>query len=241
MMSFNPDHQAETRKGNRTERINQWSRQLFSASGWLVLLTAIVLALRPTALPSPLTVDDSPTPSASTTTGRPNPHIGPLDAPITIVEFGDFACPACGVWNESGTIERILEKYSDKVRFVWADFPSVTLASPDAAEAARCAYDQGKFWEYHDYLYAHMEALGKNDLKVYASLLGLDRTEFDSCLDTEARKAEISLDFQDAVYRQVGVLPTFFIQTSLGEQRLVGPPTFEQLVAIIDPLLARNP
>jgi protein-disulfide isomerase len=114
------------------------------------------------------------------------------------------------------------------------------LASPDAAEAARCAYDQGKFWEYHDYLYAHMEALGVNDLKVYASLLDLDRTQFDQCLDTEARKAEISLDFQDAVHRSVGVLPTFFIQSNSGEQRLVGPPTFEQLVAIIDPLLAQQ-
>jgi len=223
---------------NKTEKDSQLWGRLLNATGWLVLLAAIVLALRPTALPSPL---NSPTPSASATTDRPNPHIGPLDAPITIVEFGDFACPACGVWNESGTIERVLEKYGDQVRFVWADFPSVTLASPDAAEAARCAYDQGKFWEYHDYLYAHMEALGKNDLKVYASLLDLDRTQFDQCLDTEARKAEISLDFQDAVYRRVGVLPTFFIQSDSGEQRLVGPPTFEQLVAIIDPLLAQNP
>ena len=238
MMSFNPDSSAKTQEDNQANRVYQWGKQLFSASGWLVLLTAIVLALRPTALPSPL---NSPTPSASTTTNRPNPHIGPLDAPITIVEFGDFACPACGVWNESGTIERVLEKYGDQVRFVWADFPSVTPASPDAAEAARCAYDQGRFWEYHDYLYAHMEALGVNDLKVYASLLDLDRTQFDQCIDTEARKAEISLDFQDAVYRSVGVLPTFFIQTDSGEKRLVGPPTFEQLVAIIDPLLAQNP
>jgi len=224
---------------NKTEKVSQWKGRLLNVSGWLILLTAIVLALRPTALPSPL---NSPPPPASTTTDRPNPHIGPLDAPVTIVEFGDFACPACGVWNESGTIERILEKYGDQVRFVWADFPSVTLASPDAAEAARCAYDQGKFWEYHDYLYAHMEALGVNDLKVYASLLELDRTQFDQCLDTEARKAEISLDFQDAVYRSVGVLPTFFIQSDAGEKRLVGPPTFEQLVAVIDPLLAQlNP
>ena len=224
---------------NKTEKASQLKECLLNISGWLMLLTAIILALRPTALPSPL---NSPTPSASTTTDRPNPHIGPMDAPITIVEFGDFACPACGVWNESGTIERVLEKYGDKVRFVWADFPSVTLASPDAAEVARCAYDHDKFWEYHDYLYAHMEALGKNDLKVYANLLDLDRTQFDQCLDTEARKAEISLDFQDAVYRSVGVLPTFFIQSDSGEKRLVGPPTFEQLVAIIDPLLAQlNP
>jgi len=199
------------------------------------MLIAVVLALRPTRISATPAVDVVPP-----TADRRNPHIGPLDAPITIVEFGDFACPACGVWSQSGTIEKVLDKYGDQVRFVWADFPSVTLESPKAAEAARCAYDQGKFWEYHDYLYAHMEALGANDLKVYASLLALDRTEFDQCLDSGARKAEISRDFRDAAYRQVGVLPTFFIQTDLGETRLVGPPSFEQLVLIIDPLLAKQ-
>jgi protein-disulfide isomerase len=221
---------------NKNEKISQLRRRLLNSTGWLILLITIVLALRPTGISATRTVEGA----SSTTTDRPNPHIGPLDAPITIVEFGDFACPACSIWNESGTIEKVLEKYGDRVRFVWADYPSVTLASPDAAEAARCAYDQGKFWEYHDYLYTHMEALGVNDLKVYASLLDLDRTQFDQCLDTEARKAEISLDFQDAVYRSVGVLPTFFIQTASGEIRLVGPPSFEQLVAIIDPLLAQQ-
>lgn len=220
---------------NKTEKVSQMRRRLLNTSGWLILLIAIVLALRPARLFA-TTVEDTSSP----TTDRRNPHIGPLDAPITIVEFGDFACPACGVWSQSGTIEKILEKYGDRVRFVWADFPSVTLESPKAAEAARCAYDQGKFWEYHDYLYAHMEALGANDLKVYASLLALDRPQFDQCLDSEARKAEISRDFQDAAYRQVGVLPTFFIQTDVGETRLVGPPSFEHLVSIIDPLLAQQ-
>lgn len=86
-----------------------------------------------------------------------------------------------------------------------------------------------------------MEALGSNDLKVYASLLDLDRTRFDQCLDIKARTAEISLDFQDAVHRQVGVLPTFFIQAKGREMRLVGPPSFELLVSTIDPLLAQNP
>jgi protein-disulfide isomerase len=232
MMSFNPDSPAETQENNQVNRVSQWADSCFRYRAGLCCSATLVL--RPTAPPSAI-LNPSGRQRQQT-----QPH-RPLDAPVTIVEFGD-CLPACGVWNESGTIERVLEKYGNKVRFVWADFPSVTLASPDAAEAARCAYDQGKFWEYHDYLYSHMEALGKNDLKVYASLLDLDRTQFDQCLDTEARKAEISLDFQDAVYRKVGVLPTFFIQSDSGEKRLVGPPTFEQLVAIIDPLLAQlNP
>lgn len=116
----------ETRE-NKTKDASLFGRHLLNISGWLILLTAVILAFRPTALSAQPAVENAP---SSATTSRPNPHIGPLDAPITIVEFGDFACPACGVWNELGIIERVLEKYGDQVRFVWADFPSVTLDSP---------------------------------------------------------------------------------------------------------------
>ena len=231
-MSINPDNSAEPQE-SKANKVSQRGRQFLNLTGWLVLLTAVILAFRPTTAPSLLAASDATTPVVE----RRNPHIGPLDAPVTIVEFGDFACPACGVWNGSGILQKVVAKYGDKVRFVSADFPSVTLESPKAAEAARCAYDQDKFWEYHDYLYAHMEALGDNDLKVYASLLGLDRTQFDQCLDTGARKAEIANDFRDAVYRQVGVLPTFYVN----ETRLVGPPSFELLVSVIDSILAQTP
>jgi len=238
-MSVNSDHPAETREdGNKPSKVSQWGRQLLSLTGWLILLSAIVLALRPIA---PLDAKDDTTLSAPAVVERPNPHIGPLDAPVTIVEFADFSCPACGVWNESGTIEKVLEKYGDQVRFVWADFPSVSLDSAKAAEAARCAHDQDKFWEYHDYLYSHMETLGTNDLKVYANLLGLNQAQFDQCLDTGARAAEVTNDFRDAMKRHVGVLPTFYIQSASSETRLVGPPSYELLVSVIDPILARKP
>ena len=241
-MSVNPDSPAEIREdGNKPNKVAQWGRQLLSVTGWLILLLAIVLALRPIATPAPLDAKVDATISTPAIIDRPNPHIGSLDAPVTIVEFGDFSCPACGVWNESGTIERVLDKYGDQVRFVWADFPSVSLDSANAAEAARCAYDQDKFWEYHDYLYSHMETLGTNDLKVYANLLGLNQAQFDQCLDTGARAAEVTNDFRDAVKRHIGVLPTFYIQSALSETRLVGPPSYELLVSVIDPILARKP
>lgn len=240
-MSINPDSPAELQENGKSNKVAQWFQQLSAVTGWLILLTAIILALRPTTLPTSPDIKDDAILFTPAIADRPNPHIGPLDAPVTIVEFGDFACPACGVWNESGILEKVLEKYGDQVRFVWADFPSVTLDSPKAAEAARCAYDQNKFWEYHDYLYPRMEALGVNDLKVYASLLGLDRTQFDQCLDTGMRKTEVSNDFRDAVNRHIGVLPTFYIQAGSYEKRLVGPPSFELLVSVIDPILARKP
>jgi len=241
MMSINPDSPTETQEDSKAKKISQWGRKLLSATGWLIFLTAVILALRPSALPVPPNTKGDAASSSSVVANRPNPHNGPLDAPVTIVEFGDFACPACGVWNESGTIERVMNKYGDQVRFVWADFPSVSADSSKAAEAARCAYDQDKFWEYHDYLYSHMEVLGINDLKVYANLLGLDQAQFNQCLDTGARAEEVTNDFRDAVTRHVGVLPTFYIQTAQGETRLVGPPSYELLVSVIDPILARKP
>ena len=235
-MSVDPDIPIEPQK-SKDKWSYRWSRWVLKATGLLVLLVAIIFALRPTAISSPTNIENAPTLSISGIVERPNPHIGPLDAPVTIVEFSDFACPACSVWNESGVLEKVFEKYRDKVRFVWADFPSVTLESQKAAEAGRCAYDQDKFWEYHDYLFAHIEALGENDLKVYASFLGLDRAQFDQCLDSGARKEEVMIDYRDALVRKVGVLPTFYVN----ETRLVGPPSFELLVSVIDPILANAP
>ena len=229
-MSINPDNHAEFQEDKSTSnKIFQWGKRLLSVIGWLTLLTAVILALRPISHP------------ASVVVTRRNPHKGPLSAPATIVEFGDFACTVCGVWNESGILEKIINKYGDQVRFVWADSPGVTLNSSKAAEAARCAYDQDKFWEYHDFLFSHMEMIGVNDLKVYANFLGLNQTQFDQCLDTGARAEEINNDFRDAVKRGVAVLPTFYIQSKLSETRLVGPPSYDLLVSVIDPILASKP
>ena len=109
-MSANPDSPAETQEDSKANKVSQWGKQLLSATGWLILLTAVVLALRPTALSAKPNVENVS--SSSTTTNHPNPHSGRLHAPVTIVEFGD------------------------QLSIVWADFPSVTPASPDAAEAA---------------------------------------------------------------------------------------------------------
>ncbi|MEP7136660.1 MAG: thioredoxin domain-containing protein [Chloroflexota bacterium] len=235
-MSVNQDSPVEP-QNDKDRKVGNWGRWSLTAASLLIILVAIVFALRPVTTPSVPTSKDSTTLATPVNAGRRNPHIGPLDAPVTIVEFGDFACPACGVWNQSGTLQKVLDKYGDKVRFVWADFPSITPDSSKAAEGARCAYDQNKFWEYHDYLYSHMEAIGVNDLKVYASILGLDRKQFDQCLDQGARAEEISNDFRDAVARRVGSLPTFYVN----EVRLVGPLTLEQLSAVIDPILTKTP
>src|ERR1044071_3836919 len=116
-----------------------WGRWILTTVGLIVLLVAIVLAIRKPEMPHATAMLD-----------RPNPQIGPKEAPVTIVEFGDYGCSSCLIWAAAGIRKQLLDKYGDKVRFVWADFPVVTLESAKAAEAGRCAEDQGKFWEYQD-------------------------------------------------------------------------------------------
>ena len=150
------DKQKSTANG-----IVSWSKSFLTVAYRIALLLLIVLALRPPQLYIATAMID-----------RPNPQIGPKSAPITIVEFGDYGCSSCLIWAAAGMRQQLLDKYGDKVRFVWADFPVVTLDSPKAAEAGRCAYDQGKFWEYQDYLYNNYQGLQIFDLRFYAYSIG---------------------------------------------------------------------
>jgi protein-disulfide isomerase len=113
-----------------------------------------------------------------------DPSVGSASAPITIVEFSDFQCPFCQ--RAAPTLKRVRDVYGDKVRVVWKDFP-LTQIHPQAfkaGEAAHCAADQGKFWEYHDRLFANQQALQPDDLKKYATDLGLDGAKFAPCVDS---------------------------------------------------------
>ena len=213
------DQQKNTTKGNVS-----WSRWFLTVVGRIVLLVVIVLALRP---PDILT--------ATAMIDRPNPQIGPKDAPVTIVEFGDFGCSSCLVWAAAGMRQQLLGKYGNKVRFVWADFPVITLESPKAAEAGRCAYDQGMFWEYQDYLYNNYEGLEIYYLRFYAYSIGLDQARFDQCLNSGVKQAEVNLDFNDAMIRSLHATPTFLINNKV---EIVGMASLAKFAAVIDPILA---
>jgi protein-disulfide isomerase len=162
-----------------------------------------------------------------------DPVLGPASAPVTIVEYGDFGCPACRAWHRAGIREQVVAQYGDRVRFVWRDFPVITPQSPKAAEAAQCAYDQGRFWEYHDLLFARAPAIGLDELKSYAVEIGLDAEGFNACLDSGQHGATVDRDMQDAIARRFRGTPSF----TVNDQPLAGPPTFEMLQAIIDPLV----
>ena len=217
---INPiDQQKNTVKGNVS--LSRWFPR---AVGWIVLLVVIALALHPLGMPAAIAMID-----------RPNPQIGPKSAPVTIVEFGDFGCSSCRIWAQAGMRQQLLDKYGDKVRFVWADFPVITLESPKAAEAGRCAYDQGKFWEYQDYLYNNYEGLDIFSLRLYAYSIGLDQARFDQCLNSGVKQAEVDLDFKDAMIRSLQATPTFLINNKV---EIVGMASLDKFASVIDPILA---
>lgn len=124
-----------------------------------------------------------------------DPVLGDPDAGISIVEFSDFQCPFCAR-SASGALTdfRNSEYFKNgDVNLVYKQFPlsSIHPFAQNAGEASLCAQDQGKFWEYHDTLFANQGSLDDASLKAYAAQLGLDTGEFDSCLDGDEKKDEV--------------------------------------------------
>jgi len=143
-----------------------------------------------------------------------DPVLGDKNAPLTIIEFSDYQCPFCGrFW--STTLPLLKKNFIDtgKVKFVYRDFPlsSIHPFAQKAAEASECADEQGKFWEMHDKIFENQEAITIENLKSYASGLGLDTTKFNNCLDSGKYTKEIEKDFSDGNSYGVSGTPTFFI------------------------------
>jgi len=138
-------------------------------------------------------------------------HIrGPLAAPVTLVEYGDFECPYCG--QAEPVVRELLRDFGD-VRYVWRHLPlsDVHPNAQLAAEAAEAAADQGAFWELHDLLFDHQDRLTPNDLIGYAEQLGLDVERFTKQLQNQAGAPRIAEDVDSADLSGVSGTPTFFI------------------------------
>ena len=150
----------------------------------------------------------------------PAAHVkGSPDAPFTIVEFSDFECPACG--HAFGDLRNLVRTRSD-VKLVFRHFPLDSRCNremkqqlhPDAcqaAAAAECAGQQDRFWEYHDLLFEHQKALDRDSLFRYARDLGLDITQFRTCLDDPATMARIAEDVSAGAHLGIESTPTIFI------------------------------
>lgn len=164
------------------------------------------------------------------------PALGPETAPVVIVEYGDLGCPACWAWHKLGVLKNIRAKYGDQVRFVWKDFPVVTLDSPDAAEAGQCAHEQGKFWEFHDLIYDNDNpgVISKSDLQADAVKIGLDMAKFTECIDTHRYQDKVNQQQHEAFEIGLRGTPAFLVNG----KPFVGVQRFEVFEEAIDSYLS---
>ena len=136
---------------------------------------------------------------------------GSADAPVTIIEFADFQCPFCN--RIEPALNEVLAKYPGKVKLTYRDFP-LSQIHPNAkiaAEASRCALDQGKYWQMHDAMFADQSKLDEAALVKTAAGLGMDNKSFESCLKSGKYEAVVQEDFQAGTEAGVNATPTFFI------------------------------
>jgi protein-disulfide isomerase len=163
------------------------------------------------------------------------PFTGPAAAPVTVVEFTDFHCPFCK--RVLPTLTQLRSRYGDKVKLVFRDFPIESLHpnARTAHEAARCAGDQGKFWAYHDALYANAPKASRDDLKAYAQEVGLDVASFEQCLRSGKYQAAVQKDVEEGLRLGVNTTPSFFINGRL----LSGAHPLESFARVIEEELAR--
>lgn len=154
---------------------------------------------------------------------------GPLSAPLTLVEYGDYECYYCG--NTYPVIKKLQEHFGDRLRFIFRNFPVATLHrhASAAAQAAEAAADQRKFWEMHDLLYEHQSELDKADLSHYALRLGLEIYKFESDLSGETHSRRIREDYHGGILSGVDSTPALFIN----DERYTGPLEYDSLHAAL--------
>lgn len=169
--------------------------------------------------------------------------LGDPNAPVTIIEYGDFQCPFCARFY-SQTENLIKEEYvkTGKVRFIYRHFAFLGPESTDAANANECAKEQGKFWEYHDALYdvelldgrEHNGNLNTSLFNSLALQLGLDQVSFSACLEEERYADKVQNDYAGAQAAGVRATPTIFVNST----KVEGAVPFAHFKGIIDDFLS---
>lgn len=163
------------------------------------------------------------------------PAFGPTDAKVTVVEFSDFQCPFCSRAAEAA--HKVKEKYGDKVRFVFRQFPlSFHKDAHTAAEASLAANAQGKFWEFHDKLFANQAKLDRASLEGYAKELGLNVGSFKKALDSKEYAAAVDGELKMGEEVAVSGTPTMFINGA----RVADPTNFDALSGQIEEALKKG-
>jgi protein-disulfide isomerase len=194
-----------------------------------------VATLREKAAVKMLLVAPEPFRSEVATAG--SPVRGNPNAPVTIVEFSDFHCPFCR--RAHPVIQQVLAKYGDRVRLVYKDMPLDNLhpSARAAAEAARCADEQGKFWEFHDKLFASEPDASPATLNRLAQEAGINLAPFEACYKERRFKAQVDASAQEGTRLGVTGTPTFFING----RTVTGALPLDSFAKVIDEELKRQP
>lgn len=169
-------------------------------------------------------------------------YIGSLDAPVVVTEWSDFQCPACRVY--ALTRDPVLEQQyagTGQVRFVYRNYPFLGFESVLAAQAAECAADQGKYWEYRSLLWQRQKgenqgAFSPDNLKSFAAELGLDQARFNACLDNGTHRSEVLAEQREAEASGINATPTIFVN----DRKMQGVPTIDAMKAAIEEELAKK-
>jgi len=165
------------------------------------------------------------------------PTTGQANAKVTIIEFSDFQCPYCARFV-TDTYPQIEEQYikTGKAKLIFMQFPlSFHQYAQKSAEAAYCAFEQGKFWEYHDTMFSNQTKLDNDSLKKYAADLKLDTAKFNSCLDTSKYASQVQSDLTEGTSLGVNGTPAFFVNGKL----ISGAQPFSAFQQAIDAALAK--
>ena len=177
-------------------------------------------------------------------TSLASPLLGSPSAPITIIEFGDYQCPNCKKWFLNVKPD-IVTNYIDtgKANLIFVDIAFLGKDSMPAARATYCAEEQGRYWDYHAFLYSNQMGIDNGwanieSLKGYAHNLGLDMDLFVSCMDSGKYEKHVQFNTDESVKNDVTGTPTFIIVGPQGQQeRILGPQPFSVFEKIIDALL----
>jgi protein-disulfide isomerase len=166
-------------------------------------------------------------------TADDDPFLGPVDAPVTIIQFAEYQCAYCG--KVGPTLDKIMEEYPDKVKIVFRDFPlGFHSDAIPAAIAANCAGEQGKYWEMHKLLMGNQRALDESTLVAHADSLGLKMGQWSKCREDPAQAAEVQKDQEDGARFGVTGTPAFFVNGIM----LSGALPYDQFQTLIDRELA---
>ena len=164
-----------------------------------------------------------------------NPVQGLATAPVTVVEYSDYQCPFCS--RVTPTLTRLKAKYGDQLRIVWKDFPIAAIhpQAHKAAEAAHCAGEQDKYWQYHDRIFANQSALDVEQLKEHAVAIGVEPDSFDTCLDSGRHAARVGEGVAEGKALGVNSTPTLFVNG----RRVTGAQPYEVFEGLVEDELAR--